>query len=134
MSAWSYSSLQYVQSSVSNVEEFIAKNLSKNWKMPSKAKTPLKSTYQPEVDGTQELEATDTSYYQFIIGVLTWIVKLGHVDICLEVSMMSLHLALPRTGHLDQVFQIFVYLKKYHNTKLVYDPSNPVVGIEKFER
>ena len=48
--------------------------------------------------------------------------------------MMSLHLALPRTGHLDQVFQIFVYLKKYHNTKLVYDSSDPVVDIEKFER
>ena len=65
---------------------------------------------------------------------LRWIAELGHVDICLEVSMMSLHLVLPRTGHLDQVFQIFVYLKKYHNTKLVYDPSDPVVNIEKFER
>ena len=48
--------------------------------------------------------------------------------------MISLPLALPRTGHLDQVFQIFVYLKKYHTTKLVYDPSDPVVDIEKFER
>ena len=102
--------------------------------MPSTAKTPLKSTYQPELDVTQELEASDTSYYQSIIGELRWIVKLGCVDICLEVSIMSLCLALPRTGHLDQVFQIFVYLKKYHNTKLVYDPSDPVVDIEKFER
>ena len=104
--------------------------------MPSKAETPLKSTYQPELDVTQELQASDASYYQSIIGVLRWIVELGHIDICLEVSMMSLHLALPMTGHLDQVFQIFVYLKKYHNTptKLVYDPSNPVVDIEKFER
>ena len=102
--------------------------------MPSKAKTPLKSTYQQELDVTQELEASDTSYYQSIIGVLRWIVKLGYIDICVEVSMMSSHLALPRRGHLDQVFQIFVYLKKYHNTKLVYDPSNPVVDIEKFER
>ena len=102
--------------------------------MPSKAKTPPKSTYEPELDVTQKLEASDTSYYQSIIGVLRWIVKLGCVDICLEVSMMSFHLALPKRGHLDQVFQIFVYLKKYHNTKLVYDPSDPVVDIEKFER
>ena len=102
--------------------------------MSSKAKTPLKSTYQQELDVTQELEAPDTSYYQSIIGVLRWIVKLGCVDICLEVSMMSLHLAPPKRGHLDQVIEIFVYLKKYHNTKLVYDPSNPVVDIEKFER
>ena len=102
--------------------------------MPSKAKTPPKSTYEQELDVTQKLEASDTSYYQSIIGVLRWIVKLGCVDICLEVSMMSLHLDLPKRGHLDQVFQIFVYLKKYHNTKLVYDPSDPVVDIEKFER
>ena len=94
----------------------------------------LKSIYQPELDGTQELEASHASYYQSIIGVLRWIVELGHVDICLEVSRMYLHLALPTRGHLDEVFQIFVYLKKYHSTKLGYDPSNPVVDIEKFER
>ena len=96
--------------------------------------TKVKSTYQSELDVTQELEASDTSYYQSIIGVLRWIVKLGCVDICLEVSMMSLHLVPPKRGHLDQVIEIFVYLKKYHNTKLVYDPSNPVVDNEKFER
>ena len=52
-------------------------------------------------------------------------VELGRVDVCLEVSMMSSHLALPREGHLEQVLHIFAYLKKYHNTELVYDPSDP---------
>ena len=46
---------------------------------------------------------------------------------CLEVSMMSSHLALSREGHLEEVLHIFAYLKKYHNTELVYDPSDPVV-------
>ena len=41
--------------------------------------------------------------------------------------MMSLHLALPHEGHLDQVLQIFAYLKKYPKTKLVYDPSDPTI-------
>jgi hypothetical protein len=41
-------------------------------------------------------------------------VELGRVDICLEVSMMSSHLVLPREGHLRQVFHIFAHLKKYH--------------------
>ena len=40
---------------------------------------------------------------------------------------MSSHLALPREGHLEQVLHIFAYLKKYHNTELVYGPSDPVV-------
>ena len=48
--------------------------------------------------------------------------------------MMSLHLALPREGHLEQVLHIFAYLKKYHNAELVYDPSDPVVEMNDFER
>ena len=52
----------------------------------------------------------------------------------LEVSMMSSHLALPREGHLEQVLHISAYLKKYHNTELAYDPSDPVVDGNDFER
>ena len=41
---------------------------------------------------------------------------------------------IPCAGHLDQVLQIFAYLKKYHNTKLVYDPSDPTTNYAEFER
>ena len=47
---------------------------------------------------------------------------------------MSSHLALPREGHLDQVLHIFAYLKKYHNTEMVFDPSDPVIDEEKFNK
>ena len=47
--------------------------------------------------------------------------------------MMSSHLAMPGKGHLDQVIHIFAYLRKYHNTELVYDPSVPVVEQDVFE-
>ena len=47
--------------------------------------------------------------------------------------MLSSHLALPREGHLYQLFQVFVYLKKYHNTEMVYDPSNPCIVESSFE-
>jgi hypothetical protein len=30
-------------------------------------------------------------------------------------------------------FQVFAYLKKYHNTEMVFDPSDPVVGESLFE-
>jgi hypothetical protein len=43
------------------------------------------------------------------------------------------HLALLREGHLNQVFHIFAYLKKYHNTELVYDLSDPCVDEPDFE-
>ena len=55
---------------------------------------------------------SDTSYYQSPIGILWWIVELGCVDVCLEVSMIWSHLALPWKGHMEQVMQIFGFLKK----------------------
>jgi hypothetical protein len=49
------------------------------------------------------------------------------VDVCLECSMLSSHLAMPREDHLYQLFQVFAYWKKYHNTEMVYDPSDPAI-------
>ena len=40
-----------------------------------------------------------------------------------EVLMLSSHLALPQSGHLDAVFHIFAYLKKKHNSEMVYDTT-----------
>ena len=47
---------------------------------------------------------------------------MGWMDIFHEVSMLPLHVALPRKGHLEQVYHIFSYLKIYHNARLVLDP------------
>ena len=132
--AWAFSSSQYVQTAVKNVEVYLKSEDSKCWKMPNKADTPLTTTYRPELDISRELNVADAAYYQSLIGILRWIVVLGRVDVCLEVSMMSSHLAIHREGHLEQVLHIFAYLKKYHNTELVYDPSDPVVDENDFER
>ena len=47
--------------------------------------------------------------------------------------MMSSHLALPRDGHLQAVLYIFAYLKKYHNTEIMYAPSDTVIDEEQFD-
>ena len=94
----------------------------------------MRTSYQPELDVTPELDTKDSVYNQSLIGILQWAVELECVDICLEVLMMSAHLALPREGHLYQVLQIFVYLKKYHNTEFVYNPSEPEIELLQFER
>ena len=91
----------------------------------------MEESYRPELDMSPELNHHDASYYLLLVFVLQWIVEL---DICLEVLMLSSHFALPCKGHLEQVFQIFGYLKKYHNTELVYDPSNPELNPAQFER
>ena len=105
---------------------------SKHWKMPNIADTPLTTTYRLELDVSRELNETDAAYYQSLIGILRWIVELGQVDVCLEVSMMSSHLSLPMEGHLEQVLHIFAYLKKYHN--MGYDLHDPVVDENDLKR
>ncbi|KAL7478074.1 hypothetical protein ACHAWX_000108, partial [Stephanocyclus meneghinianus] len=77
---------------VRNVEEYLQK---KGEKLVVKAPTPLSNGYRPEIDLSPELEELDTAYYHSLIGVLRWIVEIGRVDISIEVSMMSSHLALP---------------------------------------
>ena len=88
----------------------------------------------PRVRCITKLHAKYASYYQLLIEVLHWMVELGRLDICLEDSLLSSHLALLRVGHFEKVLQVFSYLKKIHNTELVYDPSNPVVDEGQFQR
>ena len=133
--AWASSSSQCVQSAVKNVEEHLNRDENKTrWKLPRKAETPLSTTCRPELDVSEELNATDSSYCQSLIGILRWIVELGRVDICLETSIMSSHLALPREGHLEQVPHMFACLKSHHNAELVFDPSDPAIDESEFER
>ena len=130
--AWAFSPSQYVQAAVKNVKSFL--DGQERYRMPCKADTPMKTSYRPELDITPELDPIKASYYMSLIGILRWIVELGRVDICLEVSMMSSHMAMPREGHLEQLFHIFSYLSKYHNTELVFDPSDPVIDESKYQR
>jgi hypothetical protein len=86
VSAWAFGSSHYILSAVSNVEEYLQ---SKGEKLVAKASTPLSNGYRPEIDMSPELGDADASYFHSLIGVLRWIVELGRVDICIDVSMMS---------------------------------------------
>ena len=123
-----------MQTAAKNVETHVAKSNDARWQLPTKADTPLKASYRPELDVSPELDTANAAYYKSLIGVLRWIVELGHVDVCLEVSMMSSHIVLPREGHLKVLLQIFAYRKKHHNTEMVYDPSQPEIDNAVFDR
>ena len=69
-----------------------------------------------------------------LISMMSYVVEIGPLDICLVVSTVYSHLALPREGRLHQVFHRFAYLKKINNMGLVYDPSDPVVDESAFEK
>ena len=91
--AWDFGSYQYYQAAVDNVGTFPAEN---GAKLPSRVETPIQTSYCPELDISAELKPTEADYFQFLIGNLQWLVELGRIDICLECSMLSRHLAIPR--------------------------------------
>jgi len=129
--AWAFSASQYVQEAVRTLEQSLAE---KGMKLVVSASTPLTGGYRPELDVSPELDVDDSAQYQSLIGILRWIVELGRIDICCEVSMLSSHLALPPEGHLQQVYHIFAYLKAKHNARLVIDATYPTIDISKFTR
>ena len=122
--AWSISSSKYIQDSVKNLER---KMEEKGLKLRPGVKAPLSNNYRPELDASPELNVEDATFYQSLIGSLRWMVEMGRLDICCEVSMMSSCVSMPREGHLQQVFQIFGYLKSHHNARIILDPSYPMV-------
>ena len=83
----------------------------------------LSNGYRPEIDVSQELAGAQAFYLYSLIGVLRWILELGRGNICVEVLMTPLHLALPQAGNIQEVYQMFSYLKKHHNAEMVSDPT-----------
>ena len=121
-SCWAMSSDEYCQAAVKNVEDVLAKD---NLRLPSKCYTPIANGYRPELDVSCELKSDGVQYYQELIGVLRWAIEIGRVDILLEVSLLSQHLAMPREGHLEQVIHIFGYLKIHKKLRLLFDCGDP---------
>ena len=105
---WALSSDKFIKVVLDTVEKSLA---DAGKRLPSKCKTLISSGYRPELDTTPELNDEGLQKYQEMIGMLRWAVKLGRVDVLLEMAMMSTHLALPCIGHFEQVYHIFGYLK-----------------------
>jgi hypothetical protein len=126
---WTMASDKYVNAAIENVETKLKQDFKQ---LPKKCTTPMSSKYRPEEDTTDELQGTDITYYQELVGVLRWAIELGRIDIMLEVSMLSTHLALPRVGHMQQVLHIFGYLKQYPRKTLAFDPRHPNIDESKF--
>ena len=128
---WTMSSHEYVKAAVANVEAALDAS---GQRLPSRCTTPNQSNYRPELDTTPELNLKGMRYYQEQIGVLRWAVELGRIDIAMEVSMLSTHLAAPREGHLQQVYHCFAYLKTKPKRTLAFDSQHPMIDDSSFEK
>ena len=88
---------------------------------------PILMGYCPELDVSPEVGPEVANWYQSAIGVLRWAIELGRIDITTETSMLASHMALPHEGHFIALLHIFSYLKKHHNSFIVFDPTYPVI-------
>jgi hypothetical protein len=133
VSAWASSPAKYVWASVENVEKYLKDLGDERWKLPIKCSNPFELDYEPELDGSKELNPEMASWYASLIGMLRWMVEIGRVDIITELSLMSSHMAMPREGHLDTVLHIFGYLKAKYNSRMAFDPTVPYYDESSFK-
>eukprot|EP00957_Ditylum_brightwellii_P200416 15279121-Ditylum_brightwellii.AAC.1 len=82
--------------------EYLEKRNDPRWAMSAKAEMPMRASYRPESDITPVLSPLDSAYCQSLIGMLRQMVELGRIDICLDVSVISSHLDMPREGHMAE--------------------------------
>jgi hypothetical protein len=117
---WSMNSSQYIKEAIRCVELELSKM---GHTLKGKPSTPMQAGYRPELDVSAVLQPDQANYYASLIGILRWAVKLGRIDIYIDVALLSSHLAEPRIGHLEQVLHVFAYLKYHDNSNLVFDPT-----------
>ena len=130
-SCWAMSSDQYCSALVTNVEDELQK---KGLRLPSKCPSPFTHGYKPEMDCTAELKTAGVQRFQEIVGSLRWAIEIGRVDILLETSLLSKHLALPREGHLEQALHVVGYLKSHKKLRLLFDSGFPKVKEKWFQQ
>jgi len=122
---WAISSVDYIKAAVKNIEEALAEK--PRWELPNRknALTPMSTGYEPELDGSPELNDADHTYYQELIGILRWATELGRVDILMEISLLSQYQACPREGHMEQVLRVIGFLKYHEKMSLYMDHRQP---------
>jgi hypothetical protein len=118
---WWMGSESYCKAALQSIEAWLQKK--KEGRLPTRTACVFPSGWKPETDVTPEMMDDDANYYQQQIGVLRWLVELGRIDICTEISMLAAFSACPRQGHLAAVLHLYGYLKKNPRSKLVFDPS-----------
>ena len=121
--AWSMSAKGYLKEAVAIVKDMLSKE-GRKMTGGKRAERPYPKSYKPELDTTSELSDKMVQRYQQLIGILRWGVELGRLDILYEVSCLSSHLALPRVGHLEAVYNIFGYIAKHLDSTIVFDDKD----------
>ena len=91
---------KYVKAADLNLESMLAK---KDMQLPT-SHSLMPTNFHPSEDVSNKLNARGVQSYQKLIGELRWAVQIGRVHIFLELLLLSSHLALPQSSHLEAVY------------------------------
>jgi hypothetical protein len=90
---WFISARTYVKRAGTEVNRSLA---GVNQRLKTKVTTPIPDKYRAELDATPELDNERITYFQGLIGVISWAAELGRIDILVTVSMLSSQLMASR--------------------------------------
>ena len=119
---WSITSEEYLKAAIENLENQLKE---RKQELPRPLVTPTNANACFELDDSRLLEGDEITHYQELIGILRWATELGRIDILLEVSLLSSYAAMPRWGHLQELYHIFAFLKKSPKFSLYMSPELP---------
>jgi hypothetical protein len=123
--AWGLSPSKYVVQAAKSCQLHLTEKLAGRYSVPARVDNPFPVDYDPSTDFSDILDPDCSSFYQHLIGVMRWMVKLGRIDIATEVSMLSSYLACPREGHLKNALHVMGYLQLKHDSRLIFDTTYP---------
>ena len=120
-----------VKNAVITVEGKLQKEVRK---LPGKCTSPMTPGYHHSLETSLELGSKDLRYYQELIGMLRRSIDVGWVDILLEVAVLSSHLDLPRTEHLEETYHIFGCMKNWSRRRIFLDPYHSEICEDRFSK
>jgi hypothetical protein len=126
------SPFEYVNQAIKKCQLHLTEKLAGKYSIPARGDNPFPVDYDPSHDQSDLLDPDYSSFYQHLIGVMRWMVELGHIDIATEVSMLSSYLACPREDHLEKSLHVMGYLQLKHNLQLIFDPTYPDIELTAF--
>ena len=82
---------------------------------------------QPEMDTLEFLNNYRYLYFQMLVGMLNWILRIGRFGIAHATTSLVRFAYCPRKGHLERALRVFGYLNKYPNKRVVFDSWYPII-------
>ena len=119
---------------MANIEKYLADLDDAHWKLPKKkAENNFVRDYSPAMDETPSLEKELAYWYQYLIGMLIWMMEIGRVDIITEVSMMAPQMDMNKEGHFEAVLHVFAFVHHKYNSRMVFDPTYTIINMSDFK-